>query len=136
MKYLCVFYCLLAHTRASFTGRGFLPVGVAFCFPSPHGDVVQSKRASVFLPRPLPRRPALSPYSRPVWTPGAHLGSPAAFTGGHRHLRPGTTNRDLCLQPRSLLCKHERVQADGRPVSPGCHHHPAAQDMEEQVLCR
>lgn len=31
------------------------------------------------LPRPLPRRPALSPYFQPVWTP--HPGLPATLGG-------------------------------------------------------
>ena len=32
--------------------------------------------------------------------------------------------------------RHEHLQTDRGPVSSGCHHHPAAQSMEEQVLCR
>lgn len=34
------------------------------------------------------------------------------------------------------FCKNEHLQVDGGSVSSGCYHHPAAENMEKQVLCR
>lgn len=51
----------------------------------------------------------------------------------------GEQQGEICVSSLdcvTLFCDHEHLQTDRRPLSSGCNHHPAAQDMEEQVMCR
>ncbi|MED6259530.1 hypothetical protein ATANTOWER_024644 [Ataeniobius toweri] len=76
---------------------------------------IQSAAVFVLSARPLPRRPAPSPYFQPS-------GSWSIPATAHSFLFP--------------LRNNEHLQTDRRPLSSGCYHHPSAKNMEKQVLCR
>lgn len=96
--------------------------------------------------RPLPRRPALSPYfqSCASRSPVCHREEEKTVTQDSIK----SVQNDLLLEEKGTsafassaksvisFCDNERLQTDRGPLSSGCYHHPATQNMEKQVVCR
>lgn len=126
---------------SNFSFKSSLFRRIVSCRPS---DFSPIKTSLYVVARPLPRRPAHSPYFHPVWTP--HPGLQLDWGGyafAQDYLKCGAIysngKGNICasfLAVSVLFCNNEHLQTDRRPLSFGCYHHPATQNMEKQVMCR
>ncbi|MEQ2242668.1 hypothetical protein ILYODFUR_038354 [Ilyodon furcidens] len=107
---------------------------------------IQSAAVFVLSARPLPRRPAPSPYFQPSgsWrsvSPSKFLGnalqgSRTCLSVSHLTVIPFSASQLTAHSFLFPLRNNEHLQTDRRPLSSGCYHHPSAKNMEKQVLCR